>query len=184
MDINSFIIGFKKGKKSGDGGSGFPVNDFFARTATDLALAGATKLGQYSFYQYNTLKTVSLPDVIEISSGAFNNCANLSTVVMGDKLITIGGAGTSVISGSPNIKSLTIPSSVKTVGWNAFISCTGLEIVTFLGTPEMIGSAFNSTVLPTSVKTINVPWKEGEVSGFPWGATNLENIFYEYKEGE
>lgn len=181
MDINSFIIGFKKGKASG-GGSDFPVNDFFARTGTELTLTGATKLGQGSIYQYNTLEKLYLPDVTEISSGAISSCNNLSNIVMGEKLITIGGLGTSVISGSPNLKSLTLPSSVKTLAWNALTGATGLETVTFLGTPELIGSAFNSTVLPTSVKTINVPWSEGEVAGAPWGATSAQ-INYNYTGG-
>ena len=166
--------------KISGGGSNFPVKDFFARTVTEITLTGATKIGQYSFYQYNTLKTVYLPDVTEISSGAFNGCANLSTVIMGEDLITIGGGGTSVITGSPNIKSITIPSSVKTIGWNAFTSCTGLETVTFLGKPESLGSAFDSAVLPTSVKTVNCPWAEGEVAGAPWGAT-YATIHYNHK---
>lgn len=189
MDVKSFILGLQVGSQSAGGGGGegggesnFPVKEFFEKTVTELNLAGATKLVYYSFYQFNTLETVYLPDVIEISSGAFYSCANLSTVVMGERLITIGGSGTSVISGSPNIKSLTIPSSVKTIAWNALIGCTGLETVTFLGTPSSIGTQFNSTALPTSVKTVNCPWAEGEVAGAPWGATG-STIVYNYTGG-
>lgn len=182
MDINSFIIGFKKGKQSGNGGSDFPVNDFFARTGTELTLTGVTKLGQGSIYQYTTLEKLYLPDVTEISSGAISGCTNLSNIVMGENLITIGGTATSAINGSLNLKSLTIPSSVKTIAWNGLTGCTGLETVIFLGKPELIGSAYNSTVFPTSVKTINVPWAESEVSGSPWGAKSAQ-INYNYTGG-
>lgn len=182
MDINSFIIGFKKGKQSGGGWSDFPVNDFFGRIATEITLTGVTALGQGSIYQYNTLEKLYLPDVIGISSGAISSCSNLSNIVMGENLSTIGGQGTSAISGCPSLKSITIPSSVKKVEWNTLIGATGLETVTFLGTPESIGSVFNSTALPTSVKTINVPWAEGEVAGSPWGATSAQ-INYNYTGG-
>ena len=180
MDIRSFILGFKKGKAIG-GGSDFPVNDFFARTATEIALTGVTTLGQYSFYQYNTLETVYLPDVTKISGGAISNCSKLSNVVMGEGLITIDGA-IPTISSCPNIKNLEIPSTVETIGWNAFTGLTGLETVTFLGTPKTIGSQFSSAVLPPSVITINVPWSEGEVAGAPWGATSAQ-INYNYTGG-
>ena len=170
MDINSFVIGFKKGKASG--GGGFPVNEFFARTATELTLTGVERLGQYSFYQYTTLEKLYLPDTIEIASGAISICNNLSDIVMAEGLITIGGSGTSAISGSPLLRALEIPSTVETVNWNALVGCTNLETVTFLGKPKMIGSEFNSTALPASVKTINANWAYGEVEGAPWGASS------------
>lgn len=179
MDVISLVSLIQSKKNGGDGGS-FPVNEFFARTATELTLTGATKLGQGSLYQCTTLEKLYLPDVTEISSGAISGCTNLSNIVMGENLVTIGGTATSAIAGSINLKSLTIPSSVKTLAWNGLTGATGLETVTFLGKPELIGSVFNSTALPTSVKTINVPWAEGEVSGAPWGATSAQ-INYNYK---
>ena len=166
--------------KISGGGGNFPVNDFFARTATEITMTGVTILGKGSLYQYDTLEKLYLPDVTELSSGAISICNNLSDIVMGEKLITIGGQGTSAISGCINLKSLTIPSSVKNIAWQAFVSAAVLETVTFLGTPETIGSAYNSTVLPTSVKIINAPWSEGEVAGAPWGAPSA-TINYNYK---
>ena len=165
--------------KISGGGGNFPVNDFFAKTATEITMTGVTILGGYSIYKHNTLETVYLPDVTKISDYAIYDCSKLSNVVMGEGLISIGGA-MSAFSTCPNIKNLEFPSTVRTIGWSAFTGLTGLETVTFLGTPEMIGSAFNSTILPTSVKIINVPWSEGEVAGSPWGATNA-TINYNYK---
>lgn len=176
-----YNTGYAEGEASG--GSDFPTQEFFAKTCKELVMSGVTILGAYSFYQYNSLETVYLPDVTEIASMAFNTCANLSTVIMGEGLITIGGSGTSVFSSCPKIVSLEIPSTVETIGWNAFTGCTNLETVTFLGKPTTIGSLFNSTVLPSSVKTINVPWSEGEVTGAPWGAPSAK-INYNHTRGD
>lgn len=177
-----YDAGYAEGEASG--GSDFPVEEYFAKTATELTLTGVTKIWAYTIYQQNVLEALYLPDATVLDSGAISTCSNLSTVVMGEGLITIGGAGTSVIASCPNIKSLEIPSTVETIGWNAFTGCTNLETVTFLGKPTMIGTTFNKTIFPTSVKTINVPWLEGEVPGFPWGATNFENINYGYVKEE
>lgn len=179
-----YDAGYAEGEASGGGGSDFPIEEYFAKTATELTLTGVTKLWAYTIYQQNVLEALYLPDVTVLDSSAISTCSNLSTVVMGEGLITIGGAGASVIVSCPNIKSLEIPSTVETIAWNAFIGCTNLETVTFLGKPTTIGTTFNKTIFPTSVKTINAPWAEGEVEGFPWGATNLENINYGYVKEE
>lgn len=177
-----YDAGYAEGEASG--GSDFPVDEYFAKTATELTLTGVTKIWAYTIYQQNALEALYLPDATVLDSNAISTCSDLSTVVMGEGLITIGGAGTSVIVSCPNIKSLEIPSTVETIAWNAFIGCTNLETVTFLGKPTTIGTTFNKTLFPTSVKTINVPWAEGEVEGFPWGATKLENINYGYVKEE
>lgn len=178
MDINSFVIGFKKGKKSG---GGFPGDKYFEGGYTEVVLENATKLRQGAFYQDSIMETLSLPKVTELSSYCVNTCSNLSTILLAEGLAKIPA---NVFSNCVKLTSLVIPSSVTEVSWNALMACGGLETVTFLGKPTKIGSAFNSTALPNSVKTIYCPWKEGEVPGFPWGATNLENIFYEYSKGE
>lgn len=53
-----------------------------------------------------------------------------------------------------SLESITIPSSVIYITSNAFVGCTNL-------------------------KTINVPWAEGEISNAPWGASNA-TINYNY----
>lgn len=174
-----YDAGYAEGEASG--GSDFPVEEYFAKTVKELTLTGVNKLGAYSIYQQNALETLRLPDATVIDSGAVNTCSNLSTVVMGEGLITIGGAGTSVFSSCPNIQFLEIPSTVKTIGWNAFAGCTGLKTVTFLGTPEMIGSMFSKTIFPATLAILNVPWAEGEVEGAPWGATSAL-INYDYNK--
>lgn len=180
MDVIS-LVSLIQSKKIGGGGSDFPANDFFAKTATEITMTGVTILGGYSIYKHNTLETVYLPDVTKISEYAIYDCSKLSNVVMGEGLISIGGA-MGAFSTCPNIKNLEFPSTVRTIGWSAFTGLTGLETVTFLGTPKEIGVQFSSAVFPTSVKTINVPWAEGEVAGAPWGATSAQ-INYNYTGG-
>ena len=179
-----YTAGYAEGEASGGGGSDFPVEEYLAKTATELTLTGATTLTENSIYKQNMLKTLYLPDVTKIDSLAVVSCSELNIVVMGEGLVTIGSGAGSVFSLCPKIVHLDIPSTVKTINWSALTGCTSLVSVTFLGTPETIGSVVSSTVLPTSVKTINVPWAEDEVPGAPWGATAFENINYGYTKEE
>ena len=174
-----YDAGYAEGEASG--GSDFPVEEYFAKTVTELTLTGATILYANAIANQNSLESIDLPDVIKIDSQAFNGCSNLSTVVLYEGLRTIAGSAFQVC---PKITSIEIPSTVETVGWNAFTGCTNLETVTFLGKPTMIGSQFSPMALPVSVKTINVPWAVDEVPGAPWGATAFENINYGYTKEE
>ena len=176
-----YTAGYAEGEASGGGGSDFPANDFFSKTATEITMTGVTILGQYSIYQYSTLETVYLPDTTNISSNAIFNCSNLSNVVMSEGLITIGSSG-NVFSACPNIKNLEIPSTVESIGRSAFTGLAGLETVTFLGTPKTIGTGGGTTVFSASLKTIYVPWVENDPTapaGAPWGATGATIIYPE-----
>lgn len=153
MDINSFIIGFKKGKASG-GGSDFPVKEFFEKTAEELNLKNVEVLKTYSIYTFLALKRLTIPDVKTIESSAIYMATGLTSMVL--------------------------PKSLKTMQGNAFFSCTKLESVTFEGTPESV--AAGSFSMCSKLKTINVPWSEGEVAGAPWGATSAQ-INYNYTGG-
>jgi hypothetical protein len=74
--------------------------------------------------------------------------------------------------------SITIPASVKLIERYAFSSYS-FETVTFKGTPNSISSSAFGLNHNSRIKTINVPWSEGEVANAPWGATNA-TINYNY----
>lgn len=72
---------------------------------------------------------------------------------------------------------VTLPDGIIKIDMFAFSNCTGLTSITFEGIPSSIATlAFDGC---TNLKTINVPWAEGAVSGAPWGATNA-TINYNY----
>ena len=113
---------------------------------------GITEIGSYTFYRFDTLKSILLPSgLTKIASYGFFSCKNLT--------------------------SISLPESIVALAGNAIYSCTNLSSITFQGTPSVINSG--AFVQCGNLTTINVPWSEGEVSGAPWGATNA-TIHYNY----
>ena len=113
---------------------------------------GITEIGSYTFYRFDTLKSILLPSgLTKIGSYGFFSCKNLT--------------------------SISLPASIVALAGNAIYSCTNLSSITFQGTPSVINSG--AYVQCGNLTTINVPWSEGEVSGAPWGATNA-TIHYNY----
>ena len=150
MDINSFIVGLKKGRCAES--DRFPAVDFINGTVEELDLKGVTVLRGYSVYTQKLLKKLSIPDVERIEAQAIQGCTIL--------------------------ESLTFPKSLKQIAVAAIVSCSALTTVTFEGTPTSLNSS--SMMGCPNVKTVNVPWAEGEVAGAPWGMGSA-TINYNYK---
>ena len=88
------------------GDSGGVNSAIIERTLTEITvddLAGVTKIGDYAFYRYETLLSITIPDsVTSIGEWAFYNCSGLT--------------------------SITIPDSVTSIGQSVFYNCDGLTI--------------------------------------------------------
>lgn len=74
------------------------------------------------------------------------------------------------------VKSIVFPSTVIGFDQYSFINAE-VEEVTLKNRPNNFGSSIFSTC--ANLRTINVSWGNGEVSGAPWGATNA-TINYNY----
>ena len=113
---------------------------------------GITEIGSYTFYRFDTLKSILLPSgLTEIGSYGFFRCNNLT--------------------------SISLPESIVSLPSYAIYGCTNLSSITFQGTPSVINSA--AFVQCGNLTTINVPWSEGEVAHAPWGADNA-TVNYNY----
>lgn len=149
------------------------------RTAKTPTLPeGLTSIGAYAFYEHTTLALTELPDSIEsIDKAAFSGCANLALTKLPANLQSIGEQAFNYCI---NLAITEIPEYITDIGDNAFgFLCNGIKELTFLGHPEEISSnAFSGC---TNLKTINVPWSEGDVDNAPWGATKA-TINYDYKK--
>ena len=149
------------------------------RGCTNLALtelpAGVTSIEGYAFYQCTNLALTELPaGVTSIGGYAFAECKKLAFTELPSGVTSIP----SYTFYRCAIKSMTFPGSIKTLGLAAFRE-SAIQTVIFKGTPESIGSsAFYSCM---SLKTIKVPWAEGEVANAPWGAS-YATIVYNYTE--
>lgn len=143
------------------------VNSIIDRTISgDYTNNEATSVGKYAFTFCFNLKTVTMTNATDINSNAFYDCTglisanfpNVKTVyssafnssgltsITFNNLVTLGSNSdySGIFENTP-MTSISIPSTIKTIGLYAF-SYSG-------------------------IKTITVNRKEGAISGAPWGAT-------------
>lgn len=100
----------------------------------------------FSSYNQDTEYVLVIPDsVTEIGQSAFRGCNGLSSITLGNGLITIGNSAFSSLN---RITEIVLPDSVETVGDSAFADCNALQQV-FLGTSiASVGrEAFQSSLL-------------------------------------
>ena len=138
----------------------------------------------YNSSTYNS----STYNVVSISSNAFQNCYNLTSITIPNSVTSIGTGSfvncisltninipTSVTSIQPNtfqgssgLINIIIPSSIISIGTNAFQSCYSLKKVTFNGNTPTISSG-NFTII-------------GDTSYYYNGAlnTNILSSFFTY----
>lgn len=134
-----------------------------------------TSIGTHAFYLCTYLNFTQLPDaIIDIDNYAFAQCSKLSLNKLPASLTTIREG---VFQNCTSLAITEIPSEVTTIKEYAFQSCQKIVNLTFKGTPTNIHS--KAFIGCSNIKTINVPWAEGEVTGAPWGATNA-TINYNY----
>ena len=115
-----------------------------------------TMIGKAAFRGTN-ISSITLPiSVKEIGDSVFQDCYNLTHVILNEGLEKIG----SYAFEGANISSITFPSSIKEFGINAFSSCYNLSKVTLNEGLEKIcstafwGANISSITIPSSVKEI------------------------------
>lgn len=129
------------------------IGDYaFAETAVKSVVLpdGVSTLGNYAFNKCASLATVSLGNSLTaIGNYAFSDCDKLESVTFGSALETIGERAFA----SAKISSLVLPATVRTIGDWAFYN-NPLTAITFNDGLQSIGSrAFYGV----SVQTLNIP---------------------------
>ena len=96
-----------------------------------------------AFEDCTRLASIVIPDkVITIGRTAFQRCYQLTSVKISDSVTTIGN---SVFSGCTSLTSATLGNSVTTIGKNAFANCTALTSVSIPdGVTSVSSSAFSN----------------------------------------
>ncbi|MEG1752267.1 MAG: leucine-rich repeat domain-containing protein, partial [Clostridia bacterium] len=132
-------------------------------TTADFAIpakVGAVKVTtlQGCCYGNTSIKNVELPyGVANIlaniqENGAFDGCTSLTSITIPSSVTSIGSWA---FSGCTSLTSITIPSSVTSIGRYAFYGCTSLTSITIPSKVTSIGdSAFKGC---TSLTSINIP---------------------------
>jgi hypothetical protein len=132
-----------------------------------LALDGVVEIGDFAFYNCDSLTSIAIPaSVTIIGDHAFNNCDQLATATVSDEdsdpsgLTSIGerafyncnlltsfdmpnaltSIGDEAFYGCSSLSSIAISDSVTTIGNRAFSSCTSLSSLTLSNSVTSIGN--------------------------------------------
>lgn len=139
-----------------------------------LALLLTVSMSAFAQIYYNGIEYIILSEeTVEVYSGtSFNG----SELIIPDKVkdedteeeYTVTGIGEQAFCNNTFVTSVSIPATVKTIGYNAFKNCGNLTSLTFEGESQLehIGlSAFNNTVL----KTIDIPASVISIGNYAFG---------------
>ena len=130
------------------GGSAFygcdslPVENGLRYADTYLVKASDTSLNTYAIKEGTKW----------IGDNAFNDCSNLTSIIIPDSVTYIG---VSAFSGCTGLTSITIPDSVTYIGADAFCNCYGLTSITI---PDSVTSIEERTFFGcTGLTSITIP---------------------------
>lgn len=135
---------------------------------------GIVYIGRYAFANCNSLKSVTMPSTLKnIDEYAFQTCEGLTSLTLNEGLVTLGNFAFNYCT---KLKGLvTIPSTVKTIGLDAFNYNKSLDSLVIKGGDTIKWAAFyqcfnlkGALVIPSTVKYI-------DASAF-YGDTNLTSL--------
>ncbi len=104
-------------------------------------------IGEEAFYSCWGLTTVNLPNLVSIGKDAFEDCKNMTSFQMGNRLESIGTGAFSKCSSLTG--EISLPASVANIGAAAFSQCTGLQSI-FINRTE--ATTFGMNFYPTSAE--------------------------------
>ena len=166
-----------------------PGRDYEESIRTIIIEEGITSVGEYTFWKYPNLTSVTLPSTFtRIGKSAFKECLNLTSINFPDRLMQIGEyafdgcsflqdvklpaglrlLGDSAFSGTA-ITSITIPSGVAIIPYNTFSNCYYLKTISIPNTVREIGmTAFENCSSLKSViyKGTTAEWERINIASY------------------
>ena len=135
-------------------------------TVTKLTIAGTMMYKDCRYIGEAMAKTLQELDISNASLevnyiGGFRNCSSLTSIILPNSAVTIGGATSDEAFSHTGLTSITIPNSVVYIGRYAFTGCKYLTSVTIPNSVTEIGedafsgcSALTSFTIPNSISEI------------------------------
>ena len=113
---------------------------------------GVTTIGQYMFYDCDSLVSISIPNsVISIESYALYDCDALTSLVIPDSVETIGRTA---IYSCDNLFELSVGKNLKSIDMEVFSYCLNLKTVTWY--PESISYDSYCFSYNNNIETLNI----------------------------
>ena len=98
-----------------------------------------TAIAESAFEDCSNITEIIIPNTVaSIHKSAFYDCSGLTSITIPDSVMSIGS---SAFSGCSSLTSITIPDSVTSIGDSAFYNCTSLTSITIPDSVTSIGSS-------------------------------------------
>lgn len=136
-----------------------------------------TVLGSGLFNKNEKLESVTVPDTVtDIQGSVFSNCSNLKAVSLPAGVKTLGSAEHGyVFLGCKKLESITLPSALTRIEDGLLMQCQSLKSVNIPAGVKYIGSSAFAEC--TQIKSITIPANVSEIgTGAFLGCTSLESI--------
>jgi hypothetical protein len=128
----------------------YTFDSFHGMTAVTIP-TGVTKIEKYAFTECDALKTVTFPEGLKIiGEYAFYECGNLKAIAVPESVETIQ---CDAFEGCSSLTDITLPLSLNSIELNAFNRCTGIRLVHYTGSEQLMVNIGNFN---DSLK--NAPW--------------------------
>ena len=129
-----------------------------------------TKMGDNFFYGCSSLKTVKLPGLSAVPSGAFENCASLKSISFPDAK----SIGSSAFNAS-GLTSVVIPDSVRSIGSSAFSHCKNLVSIAMPNKIDLVPDSFAREC--RKLKSIDIPEGVTDVGSYAFATcANMQTV--------
>ena len=132
-------------------GNPFYLLEYIERTMKNAKVSDVTTVGDYAFFAFPNLSSVSFPNATAIGVSAFRNCTSLSSV----DFPNVSSMGDDAFARCSNLSSVSFP-MVTSVGDSAFLDCSNLSSVSFPNAKYIFNGAFRSCTSLSSVSFPNV----------------------------
>ncbi len=131
----------------------FAISDIPKTNLTTVVITSGRTISSSAFRDCNNLTSVTIPDsVTSIGSYVFSGCGSLTSITIPDSVTSIESYA---FEDCTSLTSITIPDSVTSIGYDAFNGCTSLTNVTIPDNVTSIKSgAFSSC---TSLTNVTMP---------------------------